>query len=403
MILCIGSVSYAQDIDTIAAFITSETTAEEPEFTRFRTLATEFDMMDTFADSSAELTVFLPTDAAFEDLLKEFNLTFDDLLEAPAILTDVLLYHVTEGLVFSDDLLTVQSLPTIQGSEIEIGMDDDNKVILDDIARIIESDIEASNGIIHVIDLVLLPGDAGEPPNNEPCRIVTPEVNTVVVRVGPGFNRTVVSFLPDNLEFEPLGRTEDREGNSWFQLDKATAAPDRIINEAWISADDVEIMGNCDRVGESDAPPVIPIESQLTPTPLTSNSDSETLNVTATNPQMGAENSTKSLPASGSWLWIFNDFTNASCKNVPNQVLPSQNVYGNLAYTVSVERLEETFTFDNVVMTDIGDDTYRGQVRVESLTGVIFIRVQSAAIMTGTFNITVDGCSAGTEFTVTRN
>lgn len=98
-------------------------------------------------------TVFAPTDAAFaalpegtvESLLKPENK--DQLI---AILT----YHVVPGKVMSTDLMDDMKAATVQGGEITIDLD--NGVMIND-ASVAAADIEASNGVIHVIDKVILP------------------------------------------------------------------------------------------------------------------------------------------------------------------------------------------------------------------------------------------------------
>lgn len=98
-------------------------------------------------------TVFAPTDAAFaalpegtvETLLKPENK--DQLI---AILT----YHVVSGKVMSTDLMDDMKAATVQGGEITINLD--NGVMIND-ASVAAADIEASNGVIHVIDKVILP------------------------------------------------------------------------------------------------------------------------------------------------------------------------------------------------------------------------------------------------------
>jgi hypothetical protein len=93
----------------------------------------------------------------------------------------------------------------------------------------------------------------------EPCLVSAESANTVIVRVGPGENRTAVAFLPAETEFVVQGQAEDVFGALWFQLDKEEAAPGKLINEAWVAALEVISSGDCEAVGEVDAPPIIPI------------------------------------------------------------------------------------------------------------------------------------------------
>lgn len=97
-------------------------------------------------------TVFAPTDEAFAKLLKQLNITAEQLLERDD-LKDILLYHVVPGKVFSKDLKDGMKLKTAEGSEVKISLD---PVRVND-AKVVKPDIAASNGVIHVIDKVLLP------------------------------------------------------------------------------------------------------------------------------------------------------------------------------------------------------------------------------------------------------
>ncbi|MFV8828460.1 fasciclin domain-containing protein [Alkalihalobacterium sp. APHAB7] len=97
-------------------------------------------------------TVFAPTDAAFEKLLKELGVTAEELL-ARKDLAEILLYHVVPGKVMSGDLKDGMKVKTLAEKEVTITLDpvQVNK------ANVVKPDIEASNGVIHVIDAVLLP------------------------------------------------------------------------------------------------------------------------------------------------------------------------------------------------------------------------------------------------------
>ncbi|MCA9954802.1 MAG: fasciclin domain-containing protein [Anaerolineales bacterium] len=123
---------------------------------RFTTLVAALDAAGLVETLSAEgaFTVFAPTDDAFAALPEG---TVEALLEDPqGALTDILLYHVVDGIVPAETVVTLESATTLQGKEITIAVEDGN-VILNDSVQVIMTDIEASNGIIHVIDGVLLP------------------------------------------------------------------------------------------------------------------------------------------------------------------------------------------------------------------------------------------------------
>ena len=98
-------------------------------------------------------TVFAPTDEAFAALPAG---TVEDLLKPENIdtLTAILTYHVVPGKVMSGDLSDDMMAATVQGSEVMIDLD--NGVMVQD-ATVVAADIETSNGVIHVIDKVILP------------------------------------------------------------------------------------------------------------------------------------------------------------------------------------------------------------------------------------------------------
>jgi uncharacterized surface protein with fasciclin (FAS1) repeats len=96
-------------------------------------------------------TVFAPTDEAFAKLPEG---TIEALLADKEKLTAVLTYHVVPGKVKAKDVMKLTSAKTVQGKELTIDTSDGVKV---DNATVVKADIEASNGVIHVIDTVLIP------------------------------------------------------------------------------------------------------------------------------------------------------------------------------------------------------------------------------------------------------
>jgi uncharacterized surface protein with fasciclin (FAS1) repeats len=106
-------------------------------------------------------TVFAPTDDAFAALPAG---TLDKLLADPTgDLTDILTYHVVPGVVRAADVVTLdgQKVTTVNGAAITVGVADNGSVTLTDAAgheaAVVQTDIQAKNGVIHVIDAVLLP------------------------------------------------------------------------------------------------------------------------------------------------------------------------------------------------------------------------------------------------------
>ena len=97
-------------------------------------------------------TVFAPTDAAFA---KVPTGTLNALLADKAALANVLTYHVVAGNVMAADVVKLTSAVTVQGQAVSIEVKD-GKVYVDG-AQVVATDIKASNGVIHVIDAVILP------------------------------------------------------------------------------------------------------------------------------------------------------------------------------------------------------------------------------------------------------
>ena len=98
-------------------------------------------------------TVFAPTDAAFAKLPKE---KLDALLKDKAALTKILTYHVVAGKVMATDVVNLKSAKTVEGQSVKINTEGGVRI---NNANVIKTDITTSNGVIHVIDTVILPPD----------------------------------------------------------------------------------------------------------------------------------------------------------------------------------------------------------------------------------------------------
>jgi len=123
------------------------------DFTTLVTAVTAAGLVDTLK-GEGPYTVFAPTDAAFAAVPKE---TLDALLADPkGALTDVLTYHVASGKVMASDLSDGMMIDTVNGAQLEVKINADGSVMIGD-ATVVTADIETSNGVIHVIDTVLVP------------------------------------------------------------------------------------------------------------------------------------------------------------------------------------------------------------------------------------------------------
>lgn len=131
-----------------------ETAIGNPDFETLVTAVVAADLAATLGDEDVQFTVFAPTDAAFAALDPVFlaNLVNND----TANLTKILTYHVVLGEVMSTDLSDNMTVATVEGTTITITIDDDGNVFVND-AQVILADIQCSNGVIHVIDTVLVP------------------------------------------------------------------------------------------------------------------------------------------------------------------------------------------------------------------------------------------------------
>ncbi len=133
----------------------AEMAAGLPGFSTLATAVEAAGLADTLA-GEGPFTVFAPTDEAFAAALQALGISAEDLLANTDLLTDILLYHVAPGQVFSTDVVSLSSATTAQGADISIRVED-GRVILNDNVEVIAVDILATNGVIHAIGGVLLP------------------------------------------------------------------------------------------------------------------------------------------------------------------------------------------------------------------------------------------------------
>ncbi len=130
-----------------------DTAVEAGQFTTLATALTEAGLVETLK-GEGPFTVFAPTDAAFEKLPDG---TVETLLmpENKDKLTAILTYHVVPGKVKAADVVNLESAETVNGKSISIAVENGAVMIND--ATVTTADVKASNGVIHIIDSVLLP------------------------------------------------------------------------------------------------------------------------------------------------------------------------------------------------------------------------------------------------------
>jgi uncharacterized surface protein with fasciclin (FAS1) repeats len=129
---------------------------EAGDFTTLLAAAEAAGLVETL-QGEGPFTVFAPTDQAFAALPEG---TLDGLLADTEALSQVLLYHVVAGEVRAADVVELESATSVQGEEIAITVDGSSVMVNE--ANVVATDIEASNGVIHVIDQVILPPSMSE-------------------------------------------------------------------------------------------------------------------------------------------------------------------------------------------------------------------------------------------------
>lgn len=312
----------AQNEVSVAQIITEENEAEQPEFTILIQLLETIDLIERLADTNLLWLVFAPTDEAFETYFETIGTDLETFLQNPERVAALLGYHLTDEPLLPANFTDGLEIITFINQPIIVSVDIDAKLITlnDDASLPITSQpIVVANGIIYPIDAVLIRPrnvvDSAEPvfsttatPEPSPTTVVvstataTPESpepdededeqtitatpmpvstegDTVLpnngegdcilfiafeeqadVRVGPGNNRTGITFLDFDIEYDVLAYSVDERGVIWYELDREAAAPGRLIEQAWVSSEEVLTDGDCTDLELGDATPLIPIE-----------------------------------------------------------------------------------------------------------------------------------------------
>jgi transforming growth factor-beta-induced protein len=152
----------AQPVSIAQTVVNAASATDNPEFTTLLAAVQAADpaVLKTLSGDGRPYTVFAPTDAAFAAALQSLNLSAEQLLASPD-LTNILLYHVIPGHISATTLVaaigtTGVKVVTLSGGLLSFNVTDGN-VVINDGPSVVTTDIEASNGVIHVIDGVLLP------------------------------------------------------------------------------------------------------------------------------------------------------------------------------------------------------------------------------------------------------
>ncbi len=148
-------------------------------FTTLTAAVVAAELLPALSDPYTQYTVFAPTDAAFDQYVMDAGITLNDLLAAPN-LADVLLYHTIGSEVLSTGL-SAGSVTTLQGAEVLVNLT--GGVFIND-AEVTLADVDVDNGVVHVIDKVLVPGTAS---------IETAELVNVTVYPNPAVDMVTVA------------------------------------------------------------------------------------------------------------------------------------------------------------------------------------------------------------------
>lgn len=128
-----------------------EIAASDPQFSTLVEAVKKAGLVETLS-GTGPFTVFAPTNEAFAKVNKE---TLAEILSNHEQLVAILTYHVVSGLVMSNEAAKLKTAKTVQGGELKIEANG-NGVMIDN-AKVVAVDIAAKNGVIHVIDTVLIP------------------------------------------------------------------------------------------------------------------------------------------------------------------------------------------------------------------------------------------------------
>jgi len=207
------------------------------------------------------------------------------------------------------------------------------------------------------------------------------------VRVGPGENRTSIIFLSAGSTYKVLGQAKAKDGSKWWKLDKSEVAPDKAANEVWVKQDDVKSTGDCDKVVDVNAPPVVPI-SNVPPSNSGSNSSPP-----------------GSPPSAGIWTISYSN-GKASCFGTGTIDIPI-NIP---AEAISVSLSGNTLYLGSDVLRHTGGSTYQGigQLNVDgqNVSTNITVQVVSPTQIVGslvfTLNAGENSCSETVPFSVNK-
>jgi transforming growth factor-beta-induced protein len=154
------------EMGTIADIVVASTEAETPEFTVLLAALGAADpaFLELVADPEASLTVFAPTDAAFTALLEALGMTAEEVLGNAELLNSVLAYHVVPGAFDAEAVVSADGAligTFLNNNALAVTVTEEGGVMVNE-SNVVAADVMAANGIVHVIDAVLVPAASME-------------------------------------------------------------------------------------------------------------------------------------------------------------------------------------------------------------------------------------------------
>ncbi len=215
---------------------------ENSDFNILVSALEEAELVETL-QGEGPYTVFAPTDAAFEKLLDDLDITAEELLAQPD-LAKVLTYHVVPGKIMAEDLTDGLTVETVNGEELTFDLTADPMA---NEAKVTSTNIEATNGVIHVIDTVLIPSDfeLQEVEVEEVDKEETPEAKEDIVGIALG--NPDFSILVSALQ--KAGLVETLQGEGPFTVFAPTnTAFENLLKELDITAEELLAQPDLDKV-----------------------------------------------------------------------------------------------------------------------------------------------------------
>lgn len=193
LLFALCGVSFAGAAQTVTATAGNQTIVQiaqtNPNLSTLVTALQAAGLVETLS-GSGPFTVFAPTNEAFNALPPG---TLDALLGNRTQLTNVLTYHVVQGSLLATQVASMPSLPTAQGQPLVVTVQSGGGVRVDG-ANIVQTDIRASNGVIHVIDAVMIPPAGTPTPTLSPTTLSpTTPLTATATPTAAGFDAVLVS------------------------------------------------------------------------------------------------------------------------------------------------------------------------------------------------------------------